>query len=145
MDLIFTFYPVAITLPTNPFVLPIPLLIVCTSVTELLYQFVKHGDPNFERRRGTIEWHLFGEEKRIVDTTLLGFWRVNDHQLPEDEGRFWQSPIYFIVSLQSSHSAKGGAITVGVIAVGITRFAWNCRSDEYKLSLNHAIPCYIIR
>src|SRR5271154_3445614 len=75
MDLIFTFYPMTITLPTNLFVLSIPLL-YARALQSYFISFVKHGDPNVERRRGTIQWHLFGEEKRIVDTILLGFWGV---------------------------------------------------------------------
>ena len=94
MDLIFTFYPMTINLPTNLFVLSIPLL-YARALQSYFISFVKHGDPNVERRRGSIQWHLFGEEKRIVDTTLLGFWGVKDYQLPEHECGFWQSATYF--------------------------------------------------
>ena len=95
MDLIFTFYPMTITLPTNLFVLPIPLL-YARALQSCFISFVKHGDPNVERRRGTIEWHLFGKEKRIVDVTLLGFWGVKDNQLSEDYCRFWQTATYSV-------------------------------------------------
>jgi hypothetical protein len=93
MDLLFTFYPIAITLPTNTFVLPIPLL-YARALQRYFISFVKHGDPNVERGSGTTEWPIFGKDKRIVDVTLLGFWGLKDHQLPEDECHFWQNAIY---------------------------------------------------
>ena len=56
--------------------------------------FVKHGDPNIERRAGTVEWPLFGNEDTIVDITPLGFSVERDAQISQERCKFWQSAPY---------------------------------------------------
>jgi len=84
---------VAITLPSETFIVPIALLYARALQSDFI-SFVKRGDPNVEKQRGTIGWPKFGKDKRIVDATLMGLWEMMDHQLPEDKCRFWQSAPY---------------------------------------------------
>jgi carboxylesterase type B len=59
-----------------------------------LISFIKHGDPNIERRPETIHWGVAGEDIKIVDLRWEGFsWKVDDQV---DQGRcgFWQRADY---------------------------------------------------
>jgi hypothetical protein len=59
-----------------------------------LISFIKHGDPNIERRPGTIEWDIAGKDIRIVDLRWEGFQRDVDDQVDEERCAFWQRAEY---------------------------------------------------
>jgi hypothetical protein len=59
-----------------------------------LISFIKHGDPNVSRRRGTIPWDVAGDNMRIVDLRWEGFrWDVDD-QIDPERCAFWQRAEY---------------------------------------------------
>jgi len=93
MDVLFTFYPITLTLPGFDLSIPIPLL-YAKGLQSYLISFVKHGDPNVERGSGTIGWPLFGSGKAIIDITLAGFSQTSDDELPNDRCAFWQPAPY---------------------------------------------------
>jgi hypothetical protein len=62
--------------------------------------FAKHGNPNVERRAGTVEWPLFGNKNTVVDITPLGFSVESDAQISEERCKFWQSAPYIGPNIQ---------------------------------------------
>jgi hypothetical protein len=94
LDLIYTFYPLTVTLRKVDISVDVPLL-YAKALQSYFISFVKHGDPNVERQAGTIEWGLFGNGKSIVDLTLPGFSATSDGQHPEDRCGFWQTAPYY--------------------------------------------------
>lgn len=59
-----------------------------------LISFIKHGDPNVERRPGTIKWDIAGQDIRIVDLRWEGFQKDVDDQVDEERCAFWQRAEY---------------------------------------------------
>jgi len=90
---LYTFYPFTLTLPGYDLSIPIPLL-YAEGLQSYFISFVKHGNPNIERRNGTVAWPIFGSEKTIVDTTIFGFDVTTDDELPEDRCGFWEPALY---------------------------------------------------
>lgn len=78
-----------------------------------LVSFVKHGDPNVERRLGTVEWPLFGNKDTIVDVTPSGFSVLQtDDEISEERCKFWQSAPYIGSQLQSHQFKVQGDDTI---------------------------------
>jgi hypothetical protein len=59
-----------------------------------LISFIKHADPNMQRRPETIEWASSGTEMKIVDLRWEGFKWSYDDQIDEDKCAFWQKAEY---------------------------------------------------
>ena len=59
-----------------------------------LVSFIKHGDPNLERKRGTIEWGVAGNDMSIVDLRWEGFQWEFDDQVDAERCAFWQRAEY---------------------------------------------------
>jgi hypothetical protein len=93
MDLLYTFYPITLTLSGYDLSIPIPLL-YAKDLQSYFISFVKYGVPNVERGSGTVAWPLFANEKSIIDTTPFGFEVTTDNELPEDRCAFWQPAPY---------------------------------------------------
>ena len=59
-----------------------------------LISFIKHGDPNVERRLEAIPWECASENMAIVDLRWDGFtWDIDD-QMDEERCAFWQRAEY---------------------------------------------------
>jgi carboxylesterase type B len=59
-----------------------------------LISFIKHGNPNVQRREETIPWESAGEDMKIVDLRWEGFkWDV-DEQVDAERCAFWQNAEY---------------------------------------------------
>lgn len=93
LDLLYTFYPLTLTLPGYDLSISIPLL-YAEGLQRYFISFVKDGNPNIERSGGTVAWPVIGPGKRIVDVTPFGFDVTTDDELPEDRCEFWQSAKY---------------------------------------------------
>ena len=59
-----------------------------------LISFIKHGDPNVQRRPETIDWPSSGQEMKIVDLRWEGFVWKTDDQVDEDKCSYWQRADY---------------------------------------------------
>jgi carboxylesterase type B len=59
-----------------------------------LVSFIKHGNPNVQRREETIRWETAGEDIRIVDLRWEGFKWVEDDQVDAERCAFWQKAEY---------------------------------------------------
>jgi cholinesterase len=93
-DLLYTFYPLTLTLLNGTDVeVPVPLL-YAKALQSYFISFVKNGDPNVERGPATVQWPLFGSGKNIVDLSLTGFTVTVDDDLPTERCGFWQSAPY---------------------------------------------------
>lgn len=93
LDLLYTFHPTTVTVRGEQLTLPVPLS-HAQGLQSYFLSFVRHGDPNIERRPGTVEWPLFGDANRVVDVTPLGFSVVGDQEISMERCKFWQSAPY---------------------------------------------------
>ena len=93
LDLLYTFYPTTVTVRGEQLSLPVPLL-HAQGLQSYFTSFVKHGDPNIERRPVTVEWPLFGDTNMIVDVGPSGFSVVGDREISVERCKFWQSAPY---------------------------------------------------
>jgi carboxylesterase type B len=59
-----------------------------------LISFIKHGDPNVERRPGTIPWRTTGAGINVLKMEWDGFSWTEDDQVPSDRCGFWQRAEY---------------------------------------------------
>jgi hypothetical protein len=59
-----------------------------------LISFIKHGDPNVERRQETIPWETTGDRLEMVDLRWDGFIWGEDDQVDEERCGFWQRAKY---------------------------------------------------
>lgn len=93
LDLLHTFYPTTITIHGEQLTLRVPML-HAQGLQSHFVSFVKHGDPNVERRHGTVEWPLFADNNTIVNVNPLGFSVVTDDEISEERCEFWQRAPY---------------------------------------------------
>jgi hypothetical protein len=59
-----------------------------------LISFIKHGNPNVQRRPETIQWEYAGPHMKMVDLRWEGFQWDTDDQVDASKCGFWQRAEY---------------------------------------------------